>query len=175
MSRIEESTVVDVPVHVAYDQWTQFETFPQFMEGVRLVTQKDDKHLEWTAEVGGHEKTWTAEIVDQTPGVRIAWKSIDGAENAGAVRFQGLAADRTRIDLTIDAEPRRPVEKAGDALGFLQRQVKGDLERFKEFIEDRGAPTGAWRGEIHGDEVRPDGPDLGRAVERAQTPLTRPR
>jgi uncharacterized membrane protein len=164
MSRIEESTVVDVPLRTAYDQWTQFESFPQFMEGVTMVVQRDDKHLDWAANVAGQEKTWTAEIVDQTPGTRIAWKSVDGAENAGAVRFQALGPAKTRIHLTIDAEPESPVEKAGDALGFLQRRVKGDLERFKSFIEHRGTATGAWRGEIHGDEVRPD---PGHAPKRA--------
>jgi uncharacterized membrane protein len=153
MPRFEETIDVDVPVRVAYDQWTQFEDFPRFMEGVERVVQRDDKTLDWTAEIAGQRKQWTAEITDQTPDVRVAWKSISGEENAGAVLFQSLDPDRTRITLRIDADPEGPVETVGAALGFLERQVKGDLKRFKEFIESRRVPTGAWRGEIHGDEV----------------------
>ena len=156
MSRVEQQVEVNVPVSVAYDQWTQFESFPRFMEGVERVEQLDEKRLRWTASVAGQERTWNAEIVDQTPNTRIAWKSTDGTENAGAVKFEPVSPDRTRIDITIDAEPEGLVERAGDALGFLDRRVKGDMERFAEFIEGRGQPTGAWEGEIHGDEVRPD-------------------
>ena len=144
MSRFEESIKVAVPVRVAYDQWTQFEDFPKFMDGVESVKQLDDKTLHWTASVAGQKKDWTAEIVDQTPDKRIAWKSTDGAENAGAVTFR------------IDAEPEGPIETAGDALGFLERRVHGDLERFKEHVERDGGNGKAWRGEIHGDEVQPD-------------------
>ena len=153
MPRFEETIDVDVPVRVAYDQWTQFEEFPRFMEGVESVTQRDDRTLDWIAEIAGQRKEWTAVITDQTPDVRVAWKSITGDENAGAVLFQALDPGRTRLTLRIDADPKGPVETVGAALGFLQRRVKGDLERFKEFIESRGAPTGAWRGEIHGEEV----------------------
>jgi uncharacterized membrane protein len=117
------------------------------------VVQRGDKMLDWTADVAGREKTWTAEIVDQTPFTRIAWKSVSGAENAGAVRFTPAGSDRTRVAVTIEADPEGPIETAGDATGFLERRVKGDLVRFKEFIESRGTPTGAWEGEIHGDEV----------------------
>ena len=153
MPRFEESIDVNVPVRTAYDQWTQFEDFPRFMEGVERVVQRDDKTLDWTAEIAGQRKEWTAEITDQTPDVRVAWKSISGEENAGAVLFQSLGPDSTKITLRIDADPQGPVETVGAALGFVQRRVKGDLERFKEFIESRGVPTGAWRGEIHGDRV----------------------
>ena len=153
MPRFEESIDVNVPVRTAYDQWTQFEDFPRFMEGVERVVQRDDKTLDWTAEIAGQRKEWTAEITDQTPDVRVAWKSVSGEENAGAVLFQSLGPDRTKITLRIDADPQGPVETVGAALGFVQRRVKGDLERFKEFIESRGVPTGAWRGEIHGDRV----------------------
>jgi uncharacterized membrane protein len=156
MSRVQQSIDVDVPVDVAYDQWTQFESFPRFMEGVKEVEQVDDKRLRWTAEVGGQERSWDAEIVDQTPNQRVAWKSVSGTDNAGAVQFKPLDGSRTRIDVTMEAEPEGVVEKAGDALGFLDRRVKGDLERFAEFIQRRGQPTGAWEGEIHGDKVRPD-------------------
>ena len=153
MPRFEDSIEVDVPVRVAYDQWTQFEEFPRFMEGVERVVQGDDKTLHWTAEVAGQRKEWTAEITDQTPDTRVAWKSVSGDENAGAVLFQPLDGDRTRVTLKLDADPEGMVETVGANLGFLERRVKGDLERFKEFIESRGVPTGAWRGEIHGDRV----------------------
>ena len=153
MPRFEDSVEVDVPVRTAYDQWTQFEDFPKFMDGVRHVRQVDDKRLEWTARVADHEKVWTAEITDQTPDTRVAWKSTSGAENAGAVMFQALDPVRTRVTLKMDADPDGLVETVGANLGFLERRVKGDLKRFKEFIESRGAPTGAWRGEIHGTEV----------------------
>jgi uncharacterized membrane protein len=154
MSRFDETIDVSVPVRVAYDQWTQFEQFPQFMEGVERVDQLDDKTLRWVASIAGQRREWTAEITDQTPDVRIAWKSVDGTENGGAVLFQPLGAERTRIVLRIDAEPEGPIEKVGDAAGFPERQVEGDLQRFKEFIEAAQVPTGAWRGEIHGDQVR---------------------
>ena len=156
MSRFEATIDVDVPLTVAYDQWTQFEEFPQFMEGVERVEQVSDKTLDWTAQVAGRTKTWRAEITDQTPDTRIAWKSIEGADNGGAVLFEPLDDGRTRIVLRIDAEPEGPIESVGDALGFLERRVNADLERFKEFIEERRTPTGAWSGEIHGDRVVPD-------------------
>ena len=156
MSSFEESTTVAVPIRVAYDQWTQFEDFPRFMEGVERVEQLDDKRLRWNASIAGQEKEWTAEIVDQTPDQRIAWKSTDGAENAGAVTFRPVGSNETEVTLRIDAEPEGPIETAGDALGFLQRRVHGDLERFKEHVERNGGNGKAWRGEIHGDEVKPD-------------------
>ena len=156
MSRFEDSLEVDVPVRVAYDHWTQFEDFPLFMEGVESVVQRDDSLLDWVATVGGQRKEWTAEIVDQTPDTRIAWKSVDGAENAGAVLFEPLGPARTRITLRIDAEPEGPIEAVGDALGFLKRRVSGDLGRFKEWVESEAPPTDGWRGEIHGDDVVDD-------------------
>jgi uncharacterized membrane protein len=155
MPRFEDSIDVAVPVRTAYDAWTQFEDFPRFMDGVERVVQLGDKHLEWTAKVAGREKRWTAEITDQTPDIRIAWKSISGAENAGAVLFQPLGPDHTRVTLKLDADAEGPVETAGAAVGLLERRVKGDLERFREHVERSGAPEG-WRGEIHGDDVRPD-------------------
>ncbi|MEA2518266.1 MAG: hypothetical protein QOF49_346 [Chloroflexota bacterium] len=154
MPRFEDKIDVNVPVATAYDQWTQFETFPQFMEGVDSVVQEDDRTLTWSATVAGKKKTWRAEIKDQTPDTRLAWSSIDGAQNDGAVLFEALDADHTRITLKIDADPEGVVETVGANLGFLERRVKGDLERFKQFIESRGTPTGAWRGEIHGEEVQ---------------------
>ena len=154
MTRIKKSIDVNVPVRLAYDQWTQFEDFPVFMEGVERVVQQEDNFLDWTAKVGGQTRQWTAQIVDQTPDRRIAWKAIQGAENAGAVLFEAIGPDQTRIELTIDAEPEGPLEGVGVALGFLDRRVQGDLERFKTFIEERRAPTGAWTGEIHGSRVQ---------------------
>jgi uncharacterized membrane protein len=163
MSRFEESIDVEAPVRVVYDQWTQFEDFPTFMEGVKRVEQLDDKHLRWTASVAGKEEVWLADIVDQTPDRRIAWKSTDGAVNAGTVLFEPVGTDRSRITLRIDAEPQGPVETAGDKLGFLQRRVHGDLERFRERVERQGGDGRAWRGEVHGDEVQPD-PTEGQPV-----------
>lgn len=159
MSRFEEQITVDVPVRVAYDRWTRFEDFPSFMDGIQSVEQLDDKTLRWTASVAGVDRTWTAEIVDQTPDTRVAWKSVDGAENAGAVLFESTGPDQTQVILRIDAEPEGMLESVGDALGFLQRRVKGDLGRFKELVERTGAGVDGWRGEIHGDEVQPDPAD----------------
>ena len=124
------------------------------MEGVESVVQEDDRTLSWTARVAGLERSWRAEITDQTPTVRIAWKSIEGAENAGAVLFTPIRPERCHVELTIDVEPDDPLEAIGTALPILERRVEGDLERFKAFIERREAPTGAWTGEIHGERVQ---------------------
>jgi uncharacterized membrane protein len=148
MSTIEESIDVAVPVRTAYDQWTQFEEFPRFMEGVKRVKQLDDTSLEWTAEIAGVERSWTAEITDQEPDQKVGWRSTSGVKNTGQVAFRPLADTMTRITLQLEVEPEGPVETAGDALGFVERQAEGDLRRFKEFIENRGTPTGAWRGEV---------------------------
>jgi uncharacterized membrane protein len=157
MSRITEEIEVDVPVGVAYDQWTQFESFPRFMEGVDRVVQLDDKTLEWTATIAGKTKHWRAEIHEQQPDEVIAWRSLEGAQNDGAVRFEPVGADRTRIVLQLDVAPEGLVEKAGDALGVVERRVRGDLERFREFMESRGQATGAWRGSVDAGQVRDDG------------------
>ena len=148
MSQITETLEVDVPVRVAYDQWTQFESFPKFMEGVDRVVQVDDATLEWTATIAGVVKNWRAEITEQRPDELVAWRSIDGARNDGAVSFESLGPDRTRLELQLDVEPDGLVEKAGDALGLVERRVRGDLERFKAFVESRGQATGAWRGTV---------------------------
>jgi uncharacterized membrane protein len=148
VSTIVESIDVAVPVRVAYDQWTQFEDFPRFMEGVKHVKQLDDTTLEWTAEIGGIERSWRAEITQQEPDRRVAWRSTSGAKNAGQVTFEPLGDNMTRTTLKLDVDPEGPVESAGDALGFVERQAEGDLRRFKDFIEQRGVPTGAWRGEV---------------------------
>jgi uncharacterized membrane protein len=157
VSRIIEEITVDVPVRVAYDQWTQFEAFPQFMEGVERVVQLDDRTLEWTAEIAGKTKHWRAEIVEQRPDQLISWRSTEGARNDGAVRFEPLGAGRTRVVSQLDVEPEGLIERAGDALGVVEGRVKGDLERFKEFIEGRGQATGAWRGTVEGGRVERDG------------------
>jgi uncharacterized membrane protein len=148
MGKIEQSIDVNVPVTTAYNQWTQFEEFPRFMEGVNRVRQLDDKTLEWTADVGGNEEQWTAEIVEQTPDQRVAWRSTSGATNAGAVTFHRIDENTTRVMLQMDWEPEGAIQELGDKLGLDDRRIKGDLERFKEFIESRGAATGAWRGEV---------------------------
>ena len=153
MARVEQQVEVDVPVQVAYDQWTQFEEFPRFMEGIKRVVQLDDKRLAWEAEIAGQKREWTAEIVDQTPNQRIAWRSTSGERNDGAVLFEAPAPSQTKVQLTIDFDPDGPLENVGTALGVVERRVKGDLDRFKEFIEQRGQATGAWRGEIRGDRV----------------------
>ena len=153
MAKIEKDIVVDVPVSVAYNQWTQFESFPEFMEGVKEVVQLDEKRLRWTAEVKGKDEEWEAEITDQVPDRHIAWQSVTGAPNAGSVTFLPAGEGKTKVSLELMYEPKDAVEKVGDALGFLERQVSADLERFKDFIEDRGAPTGAWRGEVNDGQV----------------------
>ncbi|HEY6202275.1 MAG TPA: SRPBCC family protein [Candidatus Limnocylindria bacterium] len=153
MARIEKDIVVDVPATVAYDQWTQFESFPEFMEGVKEVIQLDEKRLRWHAEIAGKDEEWEAEITDQVPDRHIAWHSVTGAMNAGSVTFQPKGDGQAKVTLELTYEPRDATEKVGDALGFLERRVGGDLERFKKFVESRGAPTGAWRGEIHGSRV----------------------
>ena len=153
MSEIVESVDVNVPVRTAYDQWTQFETFPKFMEGVKEVRQLDDKRLQWNAVIGGKEKEWIAEITEQRPDERIAWTSRGGAWNAGVVTFHRIDDTRTRVMLQVDYEPQGVVENVADALGVVKARIKGDLERFKEFIERRGRETGAWRGEIQQGQV----------------------
>jgi uncharacterized membrane protein len=154
MAKIEKSIDVHVPVRTAYDQWTQFEEFPRFMEGVEEVRQLDDKRLHWRAKVAGREEEWDAEITEQLPDERVAWRSTSGAENAGVVTFHHIDANTTRVMLQLEYDPQGVVENVGDALGVVSRRVAGDLKRFKEFIEGRGTETGAWRGEIRRPENR---------------------
>jgi len=154
MATITKTVDVDVPVRVAYDQWTQFETFPRFMEGVDEVRQIDDTHLHWVADVGGRTEEWDAEITRQEPDQRVAWSSISGTQNAGAVTFEALGAAATRVTLHMTWRPEGVVEDLGAVLGLDDRRVEGDLERFKSFIEKRGGATGAWRGSVeHADAV----------------------
>jgi uncharacterized membrane protein len=149
MAEVEKTIEVDVPVRVAYDQWTQFETFPLFMEGVEEVRQVDDTHMHWRASFfAGQHKEWDAEITEQVPDQRIAWRSTDGAKNAGAIRFDKVREGVTKLTLEIEYEPEGIVENVGSHLGLLSSRVEGDLKRFKAFIEERGSQTGAWRGEV---------------------------
>jgi uncharacterized membrane protein len=154
MSNIEQSIEVDVPVRTAYNQWTQFEEFPRFMEGVESVHQVDDTHLHWVAEIAGQQREWDAQIDEQSPDQRIAWHSTSGARNAGVVTFHTLGAGRTKVMLQLEYEPDGVTEKIGDVLGAVRLRAKGDLERFKEFVEARGTSTGAWRGKVDQDATR---------------------
>jgi uncharacterized membrane protein len=148
MANIEKSIDVEVPVRTAYNQWTQFQEFPRFMDGVTTVTQLDDRSLRWQASIGGKDKEWTAEITEQRPDERVAWKSTSGAKNAGVVTFHRLADRKTRVMLQLEYDPEGVVENVGDAVGVVSTRVTGDLKRFKEFIESRQQETGAWRGEV---------------------------
>jgi uncharacterized membrane protein len=148
MSVVTKQVEVDVPVQIAYNQWTQFEEFPRFMEGVEKVEQLDEERLQWVAEVGGKRKEWSARIVRQVPDSVIQWHSENGPYNSGTVRFRSAGDRQTEIELEMEYEPEGIVEDIGDALGFVSRQVESDLQRFKEFIESRGRETGGWRGEI---------------------------
>jgi len=148
MAKIEKSIDVEVPVSVAYNQWTQFEEFPQFMEGVEEVTQLDDTRLHWTATVGSKTKEWYSKITEQIPDQRIAWTCEGGTFTSGVVTFNRQDAEKTRVLLEMEYDPEGIVEEVGDKLGFVSRRVQGDLERFKKFIEERGRETGAWRGTI---------------------------
>jgi uncharacterized membrane protein len=148
MKTIEESIEIEVPVSTAYNQWTQFESFPQFMDGVERVEQKSDTRLHWVAEVGGQTREWDAEITEQHPDHRVAWKALEEDGPNGAVTFHKLDDARTKVMLQFDYEPEGLKESIGSLIGLDSHRVKDDLESFKEFIESRGAETGAWRGDI---------------------------
>ena len=148
MSTVEQSIDVEVPVRTAYDQWTQFRSFPEFMEGVERIDQLSDTRTHWVTKVGGVTREFDAEITEQHPDERVAWRSVDGPQHAGVVTFHRLDQDSTRVMLQMDVEPEGVVEKVGDALGVVKRRAKGDLERFKAFIEEQGTETGQWRGEV---------------------------
>ena len=148
MEVIEKSIELAVPIEVVYNQWTQFEEFPQFMEGVQEVRQLDDKHLHWKANIAGQTKEWDTEIEQQIPDQVIAWRSTSGAPNSGRVRFDKASGGLTRLTVEIGYEPEGAVEKIGGALGLVASRVQRDLNRFKEFIEKRGQKTGGWRGQI---------------------------
>jgi uncharacterized membrane protein len=153
VSTIEQGIEVEVPVRTAYNQWTQFEEFPKFMEGVEEVKQLDDQRLYWKASIAGQKREWEAKITEQEPDSRIAWYAV-GATNAGVVTFHRIDDNKTKVMLQLEFEPEDFVEKVGDALGIVKSRAKGDLERFKKFIEERGQETGAWRGEIAQNDVK---------------------
>jgi uncharacterized membrane protein len=153
MDHVEKCIEVEAPVSMVYNQWTQFEEFPRFMEGVERVEQLDEKRLRWCAEIGGKVVEWDAEIFEQIPDKRVAWRSITGALNTGMVNFEPLGPNRTKIWLKVNYKPEGAMEKIGSALGVISQRIEGDLERFKEFIESRGSETGAWRGQIEGRHV----------------------
>jgi uncharacterized membrane protein len=148
VSNVTESIDVDVPVSTVYDQWTQFETFPQFMEGVERIDQITDTKTHWVTKIGGVEREFDADITEQHPDERVAWKSTTGADQAGVVTFHRLSDTTTRVTVQMDYEPEGVVENVGDKLGIVKRRVTGDLERFKQFIEARGTETGGWRGDV---------------------------
>jgi len=151
MENVQKSIEVEVPIGVVYNQWTQFEEFPKFMQGVEEVRQLSPTRIYWRAEIFGQKKEWEAEIYEQLPDQRISWRSTAGVPNTGSVQFEKVAENRTRVRLSLSYEPESALEKVGDALGILSFRVRGDLERFKEFIEKQGAETGAWRGQVeHG-------------------------
>jgi uncharacterized membrane protein len=148
MASVTKSIDVHVPISTVYNQWTQFETFPEFMGGVDQITQLDDRRLHWKVTVGGQTREFDAEVTEQNPEERVAWKSIDGETHAGVVTFHKLADDETRVTVQLDWQPDGIVEKAGAVVGVDDHQVSSDLDRFKSFIEGRGQETGAWRGEV---------------------------
>ncbi|GAB5077506.1 SRPBCC family protein [Arthrobacter sp. AD-310] len=148
-TKVEKRILVNVPVSTAYNQWTQFEEFPHFMGGVKSVTQLTDDRLEWVAEIGGVRRQWEAKILEQVPDRRVAWAATEGATNAGAVDFEDVGGGQTSIRLTLEYEPEGLVEKVGDKLNVVDRQAEADLQRFKEFIEDEGYASGAWRGTVN--------------------------
>jgi uncharacterized membrane protein len=152
MSTTDTTIDVDLPLTSVYNQWTQFESFPAFMQGVESVTQIDDTRLHWVAEIAGARREWDAEIIDQQPDRRIEWASVTGATNGGVVTFEPIDEGSTRVGLSLEFEPEGAVETIGDKLGFVKRRAEHDLERFKEFMEARGAETGGWRGTVGGDE-----------------------
>jgi uncharacterized membrane protein len=158
MEKIEKAIEVNCPISAVYNQWTLFEEFPKFMSGVRSVRQLDDTHVHWRADVWGKEKEWDAEITEQVPDRIIAWRSVSGdAPNAGTVRFEPVASDRTRVSLEMEYEPRGAMEHIGDALGAMDQRVATTIEDFKKFIENRGSETGGWRGEVRAGQSKRSG------------------
>ncbi|MEH3054653.1 MAG: SRPBCC family protein [Patulibacter minatonensis] len=148
MATVEQSIEVHAPIAQTYNQWTQFEEFPQFMEHIEEVRQTDATHLHWRAKIAGKEEEWDAEITEQHPDERVAWRSTSGAPHAGVVTFHRIDDETTKVMLQLDGEPRGLIEKIGDALGVLDNEAKADLKRFKTFIEERGQESGAWRGDV---------------------------
>jgi uncharacterized membrane protein len=172
MEHVEKSIEVEAPVSTVYNQWTQFEDFPRFMEGVEYVKQLDDKRLRWRADIGGKVVEWDAEIFEEIPDRRVAWRSMNGELNSGMVNFEALGPTRTRVSVKINYKPEGAMEKIGSALGVVSQRVHRDLERFKEFIEARGQETGAWRGQIEGRRV--EATDSGEPRSKRQLSVNEP-
>ncbi|MGC5170441.1 SRPBCC family protein [Microbacterium sp. DT81.1] len=147
-TKVEKSILVNVPLSIAYNQWTQFEEFPHFMGGIKSVTQLDDKNLEWVAEIAGVRRQWKAAILEQVPDKKVSWAATEGATNAGSVTFEDVGGGQTQVQLVLEYEPEGLVEKVGDKLNVVENQAEADLERFKAFIESEGYATGAWRGTV---------------------------
>jgi uncharacterized membrane protein len=147
-SSIVETIEINVPVRTAYNQWTQFEDFPQFMDSVKEIRQLDDKHLHWKANVAGEDKEWDAEITEQIPDKRIAWQSTTGVPNGGVATFHKISDSACRVTVQMDYQPENAAEKIGDAFGAVRMELRGNLQKFKEMLESRGKETGAWRGSI---------------------------
>lgn len=148
MSTITEAIDVDVPIRVAYNQWTQFESFPHFMEGVREIRQLDDTHVHWVIDIAGQVREFDATITEQHPDERVAWTSDSGPNHAGVITFHRLDDEKTRVTAQMDIDPEGFVENVADKLGVLGNRVKNDMRKFKEFIEQRGHETGGWRGDV---------------------------
>jgi len=155
VSTFQETIVVDAPLRTTYNQWTQFESFPHFMEGVDRIEQVTDTRTHWVTNINGVRREFDAEIVEQRPDERVAWMSTDPPRQTGAVTFEPVDPERTRIHLQMDFEPEGAVEKTGDRLGLIKRRIQGDLNRFKKFIESRGRETGAWRGKVEDGQAKP--------------------
>jgi uncharacterized membrane protein len=176
-TKVEKSVLVNVPVSTAYNQWTQFEDFPQFMEGVESVKQLSDDRLEWVAKIAGVRRQWQAKILEQVPDQKIAWAATEGATNAGAVTFEDVGGGQTRVNLALEYEPEGLIETVGDKLNIAKSLAEGDLERFKSFIESEREATGGWRGSVSegADVGTPDVDDAavsrgdsGKAEERGE-------
>jgi ribosome-associated toxin RatA of RatAB toxin-antitoxin module len=148
-TKVDKRILVNVPASTAYNQWTQFEEFPHFMGGVKSVTQLSDDRLEWVAEIAGVRRKWEAKILEQVPDRKVAWAATEGATNAGTVTFEDVGGGQTSVQLSLEYEPEGIVETLGDKLNVVDRQVEADLKKFKEFIEDEGYASGAWRGTVN--------------------------
>ncbi|MFF3441258.1 SRPBCC family protein [Streptosporangium sp. NPDC002721] len=177
MSSIEQSVDVNVPIRTAYNQWTQFESFPEFMEGVETIKQLSDTRTAWVVEIAGVRREFEAEITEQHPDERVAWKSVERPHQAGVVTFHHLGPDTTRVTLQMEYDPEGFVETVGDWLQIVRLRVRGDMERFKTFIESRGGETGAWRGEVpgpheHGDAGTGTGTGGGYGLDEPVPPRT---
>ncbi|MCP2030360.1 carbon monoxide dehydrogenase subunit G [Okibacterium sp. HSC-33S16] len=154
-TKVEKSILVNVPLSIAYNQWTQFEEFPHFMGGIKSVTQLDDENLKWVAEIGGVKRQWNAKILEQVPDRKVSWAATEGATNAGSVMFEDVGGGQTQVHLVLEYEAEGLVEKVGDKLNVVENQAERDLDRFKAFIEDEGYATGAWRGSVAGATAEP--------------------